>query len=849
MGIKSKLGFMKSMSISLLLLLPFVLFGQEQAIFEKSRIVQAYKTSKAIKIDGKLDEEDWQMAEQTSGFSQRSPNPLAPASKDSDIKVMFNDEAIFVGALLKDDPDSINTRMTERDEIFNSDWFGMIFCPYQDGINGVGFILTAQGVQFDTKYSASGEDTQWDAVWDGEVTITDEGWIVEMKILYSALRFPNSEVQTWDINFVRNINRLQETSFWYPIDRTIAGFLNQTGKLEGIKNIKPPVRLSATPFVAGYLENYKDGKLIEDPQSSWGRSFNAGMDIKYGLSDAFTLDMTLIPDFGEAQSDNQILNLSPFEVRFDENRQFFTEGTELFNKGNLFYSRRAGGKPLHNASDFLRDGEEVINAPQNTQLFNATKISGRSLKGTGLGFFNAISGTTKAVVGNETSSREVEISPLSNYNVMVVDQNLKNNSYISLVNTNVIRRGDDYDANVTGLVYEIKNKNQTYSLSGGLGLSQKIFASKERHSRHIDAINFIVDTEKERLKKNDSNILRGHKFSMEAEKISGNFNIGIDYKEESHTLDINDLGFQRAPNIRETEVSWSYTQFEPFGKFNSMGGGMDVENSWLYNPGDFLATRVSAYWFASTKNFWNFNLWGFIVPTGEKEYYEARRAGRYLQKPKKTIVGLNVSTDRRKKVSIRANGFYGGTYNIWDANWGGIGLGAICNLSDRFSLFLYGESSFDNHDVGFVNNWGISNEKIIMGQRRIVSAENEISGVYSFSKNMSINARMRHYWSSVIYGGYFELGEKGQLLTTGYEGFHDLSFNFFNIDLIYRWRFAPGSDLFFIWKNAINDITKEEELLQYKYPNAIGSLGDFPERNSISLKLVYFLDYASLINS
>lgn len=830
-------------------MIPLLSFGQDDQKTQQNRTLQAYNTQVNIKIDGILDETDWALAEISSGFSQRNPDPLAPSSEDAELRILYDDDAIYVGALIKGHPDSISTQLTERDEIYNCDWFGMIFCPYQDGINGVGFIMTTRGVQFDTKYSALGEDTGWDAVWDGEVLITDKGWYVEMKIPYAALRFPETEIQTWDINFVKQITRKQETSFWYPVDQTIAGFLNQTGQLEGVKNIKPPIRFQATPFIAGYVENLKDGSDVVNPESSWGRSFNAGMDIKYGLNDAFTLDMTLIPDFGEAQSDNQVLNLSPFEVQFNENRQFFTEGTELFNKGDLFYSRRIGGSPLHSAEDFLDTNEEVIREPLVTQLFNATKISGRTNKGTGIGFFNAVSGKTMAVVGAEFKTREVEVSPLTNYNVMVVDQNLKNNSYVSLINTNVLRAGDDYDANVTGVVFDLRNKDQSYNVEGGYGLSQKIFSSHERFTNHLNRINFIVDGEKQRLIDKNINTLRGHNLSFGAGKISGNFNYGIDYQQESHTLDINDLGFQYAPNEREVELSFSYTKFEPFGKFNAMRVGIDYENSWLYNPSDYIGNRISAYWWATSKNFWDFNVWGFYQQTTEKEYYEPRRAGRYFLKPQKSIIGFNMSTDNRKKVILSSNSYYGGTHDFWDANWGGLGIGATFNLTDRFSLFLYGESSFDNNDHGFVNNWGPSDEDIILGRRRILKVENEGNATYTFNKNMSVNFRLRHYWSSVLYSDYFVLEENGRLGETDYEEFHDLSLNFFNIDMVYRWRFAPGSDIFFIWKNSMSDISNDSDFIQYSYRAGFNSLGKFPERNSLSLKLVYFLDYNSLINN
>ena len=188
------------------------------------------------------------------------------------------------------------------------------------------------------------------------------------------------------------------------------------------------------------------------------------MDIRYGINDAFTLDMTLIPDFGEAISDNQVLNLGPFEVRFDENRQFFKEGIELFNKGNLFYSRRIGGAPLNYSSlgDMISEGDSILFNPSETQLINATKVSGRNTNGLGIGVFNAVSARSVAeVIGANDEIREVETNPLTNYNVLVLDQNLKNNSSVSFVNTNVLRFGSEYDANVSAGLINLFTKNST----------------------------------------------------------------------------------------------------------------------------------------------------------------------------------------------------------------------------------------------------------------------------------------------------------------------------------------------------------------------------------------------------
>ncbi|WP_400194308.1 DUF5916 domain-containing protein [Hymenobacter sp. B81] len=237
--------------------------------------------------------------------------------------------------------------------------------------------------------------------------------------------------------------------------------MNQWGLLTGIRNIKAPLRLSLAPYISGYVNHYP---YNEQGKRNATTSFNGGADVKYGINESFTLDATLVPDFGQVISDNQVLNLSPFEVQFNENRQFFTEGTELFNKGNLFYSHWVGAMLLGfgrvesqlrkgtTESDGRRPGEFIARNPDMTRLLNATKISGRTSKGLGLGLFNALSNNVYAMVQDSATGtqRQVLTQPFSNYNIFVLDQSLKNNSFVSLINTNITRAGATYDANVTG---------------------------------------------------------------------------------------------------------------------------------------------------------------------------------------------------------------------------------------------------------------------------------------------------------------------------------------------------------------------------------------------------------------
>ena len=233
-----------------------------------------------------------------------------------------------------DEPDSVVSEVVTRDNLGSSDFLGIVFDTYLDRINAFGFYVNSTGAQFDAKYSQSGrEDISWDAVWDSQVKIDSLGWTAEIKIPYSAIRFGSNDVQQWGLNMTRRRQKINQQTSWNFIDPKVAGFINQAGNLDGIKGIKAPVRLSLSPFLSSSLNNYPHNKPGVKNTTS---TYNGGMDIKYGINQSYTLDMTLVPDFGQVRSDNQVLNLSPFEVRFLENRQFLPKEPSYSIKAIFF---------------------------------------------------------------------------------------------------------------------------------------------------------------------------------------------------------------------------------------------------------------------------------------------------------------------------------------------------------------------------------------------------------------------------------------------------------------------------------------------------------------------------------
>ncbi len=461
--------------IIIIVLISTVLSSFAQAQTAKNIFITSTETAPVI--DGKLDEIAWEGAAVADSFYQYQPYNGAQPSQPSEVYIVYDQEAIYFGAKLYDSaPDSIYKSLSVRDEgdNANADFFSVILNPFNDGLNALEFMVSAAGVQTDMKLIGNHGDSNWDAVWESKVQIHDKGWNVEIKIPYSALRFPKKQQEAWGIHLIRHIRRYREWSTWTYVDNKAESIMHQTADLEGITGIDPPIRLSLTPYVSGYIEK-------ESEQASYGTQFNGGMDLKYGINESFTLDMTLIPDFGQVQSDDEILNLTPFEVRYDEKRQFFTEGTELFSKGNIFYSRRIGSEPGNRdkVEDELEENEVIKENPLETKMLNATKISGRTSGGLGIGFFNAMTAAAEARIKDTLTGdkRSYNTQGFTNYNMVVFDQNLRNNSYVSFANTNVWHHGENYTANVSAVEFKLADKTNTYEFSGDGALSQKYLES------------------------------------------------------------------------------------------------------------------------------------------------------------------------------------------------------------------------------------------------------------------------------------------------------------------------------------------------------------------------------------
>jgi len=625
------------------------------------------------------------------------------------------------------------------------------------------------------------------------------------------------------MNITRRRRKTEQQYTWSAIDPNINGFLTQEGLWTGIADIKPPVRLQLSPYFSVYGNHFP----VNTPgQKNFTSQVSGGLDLKLGLNQAFTLDATLIPDFGQVQSDNQVLNLTPFEVKFNEYRSFFTEGTELFSKGNLFYSRRIGGTPIHlgKAYDDLKSNERVLTNPNASKLINASKISGRSKNGLGIGLLNAITHSQEAVIQNtETGdTRVVQTDPLTNYNIFVLDQTLKHNSSVSFINTSVIRGSQDYNANVSSALFNFFDKKNTYNWTGSVALSR---------------LNYKEPDSKDRI---------GYNHSFGFGKTSGKFVYNISQELTDTRFNSNDLGYFTNNNYINHYLYVGYRYIEPKKWYNRLFYNFNANVSSLFSPiGDiktkYQTSRLQVNINAQTKKLnWAGIFFNYNPP--QNDFYEPRVEGMVFRRAGSAMAGFWIESNAAKKYSFNTEIAERVFINFYRVNGMDVFLQQKYRFNSKFSITHTINYQPRPRGLGFT---GIESDgDIVFAIRKVSTYDNILNLKYNFTNKMGLTFRARHYASTVNNKEYFTLNNTGGLNPLAKpEEAYNRNVNYFNIDMVYTWQFAPGSFLNLVWKNAtFTDAAK----INNTYFENLQSTLQSDQNNNVSMKVIYFLDYLQI---
>ncbi|MGB1839696.1 MAG: DUF5916 domain-containing protein [Longimicrobiales bacterium] len=630
-----------------------------------------------IQIDGQINEADWETARVFTGFTQREPVEGGPAEHDTEVRVLFGDDAIWIAARMWDtQPELIDRRLTRRDQHGTYDQFSIHLDPNLDGLTGYNFRVSAAGVQGDLYfYNDDKMDGAWDAVWSSAVNVDSEGWTAEMRIPLSQIRYEASdESQTWGINFHRLRIASNERSYYSLISRTRQGIVSQMGRIDNVEVSRPARRLEVLPYAVSSLER---GPAVEGDPFFDGSATGSrmGVDLSYGLGAAFTLDATINPDFGQVEADPAVINLSAFEVFFPEQRPFFVEDARNFDFGlsggrnSLFYSRRIGRSPQGRAPGDV----EFSDVPQNATILGAAKLAGRTTSGLSVGAMAALTGNEFGQGVFDTGQQdEFLVEPRTTFGVFSLGQDFNEGTTQirglgSFMNRDLPSDGSfDWltsSAFNGGLRFEHQWNNRDWALWGFFAGShvrgsEVAMTRVQRSSTHFlqrpDATRFSVDP--------TATSLSGRDWRLQFEKRNGQHWTGSVWAAEvSDVFEVNDIGFSTNAERLDGGFRVAYREIQPGRHFQNYDLTLSSFHNWshealddMWSVGSWHNARTNGNYSlranAKLRNWWDVRASARYEP--QKMSRRDTRGGPMMVGPASFSWNAHVNTDWRKQVSF-----------------------------------------------------------------------------------------------------------------------------------------------------------------------------------------------------
>ena len=777
------------------------------------------------KIDGIINDVQWNGLEPATGFERWMPNNGQKEREgyESFIYLGYDDTGIYIAGKFNDpNPSLIPLEFSQRDDIWevNADSFWLSINTNDDNLNDQGFQVTSAGTLGDTYTSGEFSEDDWnfDTVFEAKVSIDENGWNMEMKIPYSALRFPSSDIQSWGIQFSRRIIEFGEFYTWNYIDTKTSTFRESLGLLNGLKNISPPTRLFFYPYLQSSVDLNKNNRPLS--------GYSAGMDLKYGISNNFTLDATLIPDFGQVAFDEKELNLSPFEQKFDENRAFFTEGSQLFKKadtggrrgGNFFYSRRIGDDINLNTDELIEDNEELMSYETKSNLVNSIKLTGTTNSGLSIGIINSITEKAYANV-KDLNTQEIKnklIAPLTNYNVVSLSQTALNKySTFSFLNTNV-NRGDDFKgSNNSALVVDLYDNDRKFNINAN------VFQSNSKS---------FSDT-------------KGFRGGISLSELTGSLRFDIGWNGVDANYYQNDLGYYNLRNDQRLWAKVGYMTFKPTKLYEKIEAYLWMSERSRFYP-KILKSQGGRIGLTLTSLKLEEIRASFDYTSKYKDFEETRKEDFFIYQPAEYELEFNYRSDTRKKL-VYGSGIehsYGVNEQFNEnSSETEIEFYSGYRLSNQFKVELGISNGISKNEIGYVFD---ENDNLYFGNRKVKFTENNISLNYNFNSYKSLNLKFRQFWSSALYKEDFFLLKSDGNRSVSEKNISDYNpntnFNLWNLDLSYNWEFAPGSKITLLYRN---NIFNENNLSGISYYNSTKELFEKPINHQLSLRINYFIDF------
>jgi hypothetical protein len=660
------------------------------------RIIRAVRATAPPVIDGRLTDEAWSQAPVAEGFTQRDPEEGKPATERTEIRVLFDDTAVYVGARMFDaEPGRIERRLSSRDSDPDADRVTVFLDPMRDKLTGAIFRVSAANVQQDAAlYNDSWWDNTWDAVWQSQVSTDDQGWSAELRIPLSQLRFATQDRQTWGINVERFVRRKNEYSWLEMVPKHQNGNASRMLELTGLDGMRPRRNLELLPYVAGRTE-FIQPSSAGNPFNDGSRAFGAaGLDVKWGLTSNLTVSATVNPDFGQVEVDPAVVNLTAFETFFSEKRPFFLEGSQIFNnfgrggandfwgfnqsEPQIFYSRRIGRAPQLTASG------DYVDAPSATTILGAAKLTGKTSGRWSLGLLQALTGeeTARTHMAGLDAGREV-VEPLTSYTVARVQREVGQRAGLGFLATSVGRQlpsqaardGLSRQALVVGTdAYWFVDADKQWVITGDIASSrvagtatliERLQRAPQRYYQRPDEPHVDLDPTRTSLS--------GFKGRLNLNRNSGMWRLNAALWTGSPGWESNDLGFHGTGD-RAGAHAVVWVQGNKPRRFSRSRSAW-VAKAWSWNYGRELQSDTVNGQVNNTF----MNYWGLGGNFGTRRRVlddRLTRGGPSAQNPAGGFVNVYGSTDSRRWLSVSGN---------YNTNWSESG-GRSRNANLSFNL-------------------------------------------------------------------------------------------------------------------------------------------------------------------
>ncbi|NIM52487.1 MAG: hypothetical protein GTN62_14245 [Gemmatimonadales bacterium] len=851
--------------------------------------VTATLAERAPRLDGRLDDAVWQTTMVAADFTQVLPEDGTQPTERSDVRVVYGEDALYVGARLYDsEPEGIVGRLGRRDTHTSSDQFTVSIDSYHDHRTAFRVSVNPAGIRGDEVTANDDEhgDDSWDPVWEVATRIDSLGWVAEMRIPFSQLRFSTAREQTWGINFTRLIFRKNEWVVWSWVPNTELGFASHFGHLLGLRDVPAPRRLEVLPYTVA-KSDFIEGADSDDPFNDGSvQDLSGGLDLKYGVTSDLTLDATINPDFGQVEADPAVVNLSAFETFFRERRPFFVEGANIFRFGagsggfvfgapQLFYSRRVGRAPSRWASE---EGGYADN-PIATSILGAAKISGQT-GGWSIGVLDALTGREYARVQRADGSRASEpVEPLANYGVVSLRKDFRAGATgIGMLATTVHRDLNDpvfeflrSSAYSGGLDFFHRFARNQFSVNGTISGSHirgdpaaitGAQRSSARYYQRPDQDYVSLDT--------TATSMTGYAFSLQAGKVAGNWLYATDFYAYSPGLEVNDAGFETRVDRIFHGIRLERRWLDPGRVFRRFWVSATFAQSW--NFGGTNQWRSPYFGFGGQfLNYWNFNVGASYNIGGRSD--KATRGGPLMANPDSWNINGFVSTDFRKPVYFGTFGYY--SRNIYDGWGGGFGSELVIRPTGAVNLSIF--PSFDKtHSIGFyVTQQEDATAAATFGRRYLfselvqTSLDVTVRVDVALTPNLSIQLWAQPFVAAGDYQRFKELAQPGtfdflhygvdngstlalddstNIYTADPDGagpappleFANPDFRFRSLrsNLVIRWEYVPGSTLFLVWNHSRSGAADDPT---FRALDELGNLFGDDMQNTFIVKLNYWL--------